>query len=63
MKKIIDYIPKKKQEAIKDAYHDEDGYWITLKDGWKVKDYFAEHVIHEDTLTEIRSVVKNITRE
>jgi hypothetical protein len=45
---------------VRDAYHDEDGYWIHLNPGWRVKDYFAEQTIHEDTISELREVIKRI---
>ena len=32
--RIMKYIPRSKKEAVKDAYADQDGYWIILKDGW-----------------------------
>lgn len=63
MKDIKDYIPKQKQKAIKEAWKDEDGYWIKIKKGWYVKNYFAEHTIHEDTIAEIKKVAKQIRRE
>ena len=30
---IMKYIPKDKQDAVRDAYKDSDGYWICLKEG------------------------------
>ena len=58
--KVLKYVPKCKRAAIRDAYHDEDGYWIHLNPGWRVKDYFAEQTIHEDTIAELREVIKRI---
>lgn len=40
-----------------------DGYWVMLREGWHVEDYFAEHTIHEDTLAEIKVVAKNIVKD
>lgn len=60
--RIMKYIPESKKAAIKDAYRDCDGYWITLNEGWKVKDYCAERTIHEDTIKDIRTVIKDIVR-
>lgn len=60
---ILACIPRKARVAVRDAWHDDDGYWVTIKDGWHVEYYFAEHTIHEDTLTEIKEVAKNIVRD
>lgn len=49
--------------AIRDAYHDEDGYWMYLADGWKLKGYFSDHVIHEDTVAQLRKTIKLIVKE
>lgn len=63
MGNILNYIPKRALPAISDAWHDSDGYWVMIREGWHVKDYFAEHTIHEDTLDEIREVAKNIVKD
>ena len=60
--RILKYIPASKKAAIRDCYHD-DGYWITLNEGWHVEDYFAEHTIHEDTINELRRVIPSIKRD
>lgn len=59
---IMKYIPESKKPAIKDAYRDSDGYWITLKEGWKVRDYYSERTIHEDSIKELRPIIKDIVR-
>lgn len=53
-------IPKRKRAAIREIYHDEDGYWIYLSPGWKVRDYYADTVIHEDTVKELLEVFKRV---
>ena len=60
---ILSVIPKKALPAISDAWHDDDGYWVMIREGWHVKDYYAERVIHEDTLDEIKTVAKNIVKD
>lgn len=52
MKKLIDYIPRAKRDWIRDFYHDEDGYWLNLKEGYEYT-HFGGRVIHEDTIQEI----------
>ena len=32
---IMKYVSSAKVEAIQDAYRDEKGYWLILKDGWE----------------------------
>ena len=63
MQNILNYITKRALPAISDAWHDSDGYWVMLREGWHVEDYFAEHTIHEDTLAEIKAVAKNIVKD
>lgn len=63
MGNILNYIPKRALAAVSDAWQDSDGYWVMIREGWHVKDYFAEHTIHEDSLEEIKAVAKNIVRD
>ena len=60
LERYFRYIPKRKRAAVKDFYHDQDGYWIILSPGWKVRDYAADGVIHEDTLRELLTVFKRV---
>jgi hypothetical protein len=61
--KILKYIPKSKQAAIKSCWHDSDGYWITLNE-----DYNADNTddncktIHEDTIKQLRYQIAGIRR-
>lgn len=59
---ILSCIPRRALAAVSDAYHDEDGYWVMLREGWHVDGYFAERTIHEDTLEEVRAVAQRIVK-
>lgn len=60
---IMKYIPKSKREAIRDAYRDEDGYWICLKEGWEASRTDSEcRVIHEDHISDLRYQIAGITK-
>lgn len=62
-KTLLNKIPKKYHPAIKDIYKDEDGFWAYIENGYKVKDYYTEHTIHEDTLTEFKRVFAKVVKE
>ena len=59
---LLKYIPKRFHNAVRDAYHDDDGYWICLKDGW-VDGIMGSHVIHTDTISELHEEAKLIEKE
>ena len=61
--KLLNYVPIGKREAITSIYQDEDGYWAYVENGYKIKDYYTEHTIHEDTLKEFRRIFKQIVKE
>lgn len=62
--KIMQYVPKSKVEAVQDAFHDEDGIWIYLKDGWEAsRTDRGCHVIHEDTVKQLRYQIAGIRKE
>lgn len=63
MASLMNCIPKRALPAVNDMWHDDDGYWVMLREGWHVKDYFAERTIHEDTLDEIKVVAKRIVKD
>lgn len=63
MRSWIDAIPREVLPAISDAWHDNDGYWVILRDGWRIDNYRREYSIHEDTLAEITAVAKNIVKD
>lgn len=50
-------IPKKYQNRIYYIYHDEDGWWCELNEGW-CYDQQGQHIIHEDTKTEILKCIR-----
>lgn len=51
------YIPKKYQNRIDSIEHDEDGWWIYLKNGFYWDDY-GLHIIHEYTKAEAIKMLK-----
>lgn len=58
---ILKYVPKSKRVAVKDAYHDDDGYWIVLNKGYTASRTDAHcHVIKEDTISELRYQIGGI---
>lgn len=60
---IMKYIPKSKLDAVSDAFEDEDGLWIYLKQGWEAsRTDRGCHVIHEDTVKELRYQIAGIRR-
>ena len=60
---LLSKIPKKYHEAIKSIYKDEDGFWAYIENGYKIDNYFSEHTIHEDTLTEFKRIFKQVVKE
>lgn len=61
--KIMKYVPKSKAEAISKVWTDEDGMWITLKEGWEAgRMGGGVHVIHEETIRELRYQIAGIER-
>lgn len=60
---ILKYVPKSKLAAIRDAYRDDDGYWICLNDGWEaINTDDGATTIHEDTVKELRYQIAGIRR-
>ena len=61
---ILKYVPKRKLEAIEDAWEDSDGMWIILKDGWNADrmDWHC-HTIHEDNVRDLRWQIAGIRKE
>jgi hypothetical protein len=60
---LLNKIPKIYHEAITSIYKDDDGYWAYIENGYVVRNYFSEHTIHEDTLTEFKRIFKYIEKE
>lgn len=64
--KLLAKIPKKYHVAIKDIFHDEDGYWciVGCESGWKLYGYFSDYTIHEDIFTDVlRGIRKSLRKE
>lgn len=61
-KRIMKYVPKSKQAAVRLAWHDDEGYWITLNDGYRNGNW-GGHVIHEDTIAQLRKEIAAIEQE
>ena len=62
-KNILKYVPKSKMESIHDAWRDEDGYWIMLREGWNADRTDNKcRTIHEDDIKGIRYQIGGIAR-
>lgn len=59
---LLKYVPKKHRAAVRDIYHDSDGYWICLNSGW-IDGINGTHVIHTDTVAELREEAGYIEAE
>ena len=60
---IMKYIPKDRQDAVRDAYKDDDGYWICLKEGWEASRMDSDcRVIHEDYIKDLRYQIAGIKK-
>ena len=58
---ILNYFTAKKLEAVEECYHDEDGYWIILKEGWEASNMDSGcRTIHEDTIKQLRYQISGI---
>ena len=62
MSDLMKYIPKKFHDAVKDIYRDSDGYWVILRQGW-TDGIMGSHVIHTNTVTELRNEARLIEKE
>ena len=60
---ILNYVPKSNIEGIRDAWQDDDGIWICLKEGWEASRTDRRcHVIHEDTIKQLRWQIAGIRK-
>ena len=59
--KIMKYVPKRLVNAVKQAFHDSDGYWIFLEDDY-MDTHMNTHVIHGYTINELREDLQNVER-
>jgi len=62
---LLKKVPKKYHKIINDIYHDEDGYWCSIKceSGYKLQGYYSEFTIHEDSLQVFLSIFKQIVKQ
>lgn len=51
IEKLMARIPKKYRDRIDELTHDEEGYWLWLKDGWVLDD--GSHLIHAETIADL----------
>lgn len=60
---LMKYVPKSKVPAIRDAYRDEDGIWMTLNEGWNAsRTDIVCRCIHEDTISGLRFQIAGIEK-
>ena len=60
---LMKYVPKSKKEAVREIFHDDDGYWIFLKEGWEASRTDSGcRVIHEDYISNLRYQIVGITK-
>lgn len=61
--RIMKYIPQSKKAAIREAWHDDDGYWITLNEGWNAdREDDVCRTIHEDYISDLRYQIGGIVK-
>lgn len=61
--RIMKHVPMKCRDAIREAWKDEDGYWITLRPGWNAdREDWDCRTIHEWTIRNLRYQIAGITR-
>lgn len=61
--KIMRYIPESKQSAVREAFHDNDGYWIYLNKEWNADNMDKNcTVISQDTIAELRYQIAGIRK-
>lgn len=61
---ILKYVPASKREAIRDAYRDQDGIWLTLKDDWEASRTDSGcQTIHEYTIHDLKYQIAGIQRQ
>ena len=61
---VLKYVPAAKLDAVRDAYKDQDGYWICLLEGWEASRTDAGcRTIHEDTIKDLKYQIAGIQRQ
>lgn len=60
---LLKYVPASKREGIRSIFHDSDGYWIYLHDGWNADRMDSDiRTIHEDTIKDLRYQIGGIRK-
>jgi len=49
-----------KSKAIKEIYHDEDGWWVTLKEGFVNTAMDNAHTVNGENWTQLREAMKEV---
>lgn len=49
--KTLEKLARRHPDQIESVEHDEDGYWVYLKDGWVSA--LGTYILHEDTVKDI----------
>lgn len=60
--RILKYVPKKKQQFVKDCWQDCDGYWIKLKSGY-IFDSMRTTVVVQDKLSDLKYDISTIIED
>ena len=60
--KIMRYVPKKIQTAIKDCWKSDNGYFIILKDGYIARnnDFYDAKIINKKTIASLKYQISGI---
>jgi len=46
-------------KAVEEFYHDSDGYWVVLKDGYE---WFGSTCVHEYTMKDVWESLQSLTK-
>lgn len=60
---IMKYVPKSKRAAVREVYHDSDGYWICLNPGYHAsRTDTGCRTIHEDYISDLKYQIAGIEK-
>ena len=57
----LPYWVTRNRKAVKEAWHDDDGYWVQLKPGYIFSNYHST-IIGQDTIAEIKEQLATIEK-